>query len=148
MIASQFSGINVIIYYSTDIFKAATGSANAAFEASAWIGLVNLAATFVAILFVDKLGRKPLLLFGNAVQAVALGLVGYIYLTDPKSPQLLWFVVLYTAAFAMAMGPIPWILCSEIFPAKLRGRAMSISTMMIWSACLTVSLTFPVLKRT
>jgi sugar porter (SP) family MFS transporter len=148
MFAAQFSGINVIIYYSTDIFKAATGNADAAFACSVWIGLVNLLFTFVAILFVDKLGRKPLMLVGNAVQAVALLTVGYVYSTDPKSPLLLWFMILYIAAFASAMGPIPWILCSEIFPAKLRGRAMSISTFAIWTACWMVAQTFPFLQQT
>jgi MFS family permease len=58
---------------------------------------------------------------------------------------LLWFVILYTAAFAMAMGPLPWIICSEIFPAKLRGRAMSVSTFCIWVGCLIVAQTFPYL---
>jgi MFS transporter, SP family, arabinose:H+ symporter len=147
MFASQFSGINVIMYYSTNIFQAATGNANAAFEASVWIGLVNLLATFMAILFVDKAGRKPLLLLGNGVQTVALFAVGYVYSLDPHSPLLFWFVILYIAAFAIAMGPIPWILCSEIFPAKLRGRAMSIATLAIWTACLIVTLSFPILKE-
>ena len=85
-----------------------------------WIGLVNLVATFIAIALVDKAGRKPLLLFGNAIQVVALGSVGWIFASNPHSPLLLWLVVLYIAAFAMAMGPLPWIVCSEIFPAKLR----------------------------
>jgi SP family arabinose:H+ symporter-like MFS transporter len=70
MLASQLSGINAVMYYSTDIFKAATGDANAAFTSSVWIGLVNLVATFIAIAFVDRAGRRPLLLVGNAVQVV------------------------------------------------------------------------------
>jgi MFS transporter, SP family, arabinose:H+ symporter len=146
MVGSQFSGINAIMYYSTEIFKSATGDANAAFNSSMWIGLVNLLATFIAILLVDKAGRRPLLLIGNAFQVTALATVGFLYATRPDSPGLLWFVILYTAAFAMAMGPLPWVVCSEIFPAKLRGRAMSVSTFCIWSGCLTVSLTFPWLK--
>jgi SP family arabinose:H+ symporter-like MFS transporter len=145
MFGSQFSGINAIMYYSTEIFKNATGNANAAFNSSVWIGLVNLLATFVAILFVDKAGRKPLLLIGNCVQVAALVTVGFIYAHDPHSPALLWFVILYTAAFATAMGPLPWIVCSEIFPAKLRGRAMSVSTFCIWTGCLVVAQTFPYL---
>jgi MFS transporter, SP family, arabinose:H+ symporter len=147
MCAAQFSGINAIIYYSTDIFQAATGSADAAFQSSIWIGLVNLAATFLAIMFVDRAGRKPLLLLGNIVQAAALTAVGYVYSVNPQSPMLLWFVILYIAAFAIAMGPIPWILCSEIFPAKLRGRAMSISTFAIWTACFLVAQSFPSLLK-
>ena len=145
MTGSQLSGINAIIYYSTDIFKTATGDANAAFNSSMWIGLVNLLATFVAILFVDKAGRKPLLLIGNAIQVVALVTVGLIYANNPHSPALLWFVMLFIAGFAMAMGPLPWVICSEIFPAKLRGRAMSVATFCIWVGCLLVAQTFPYL---
>ena len=112
------------MYYSTEIFKNATGDANAAFHSSVWIGLVNLLATFIAIGLVDKAGRQPLLLFGNFIQVVGLVAVGFLYVHNPRSPLLLWFVIVYTAAFAMAMGPLPWVVCSEIFPAKLRGRAI------------------------
>jgi MFS transporter, SP family, arabinose:H+ symporter len=147
MMGGQFSGINSIMYYSTEIFKNATGNADAAFSCSMWIGLVNFLATFGAIIFVDKAGRKPLLLLGNAVQVVALLAVGMIFLRDPHSPALLWFVLLYICAFAIAAGPLPWVVCSEIFPAKLRGRAMSISTFFIWVACLLVAQTFPMLLQ-
>jgi sugar porter (SP) family MFS transporter len=147
MVAQQFSGITAVMYYSTDIFKVATGNADAAFTSSVWIGLVNFVATFIAILLVDKAGRKPLLLIGNAVQVIGLVAVGYVYSVNPHSTMLLWGVVTYVAAFAIAMGPIAWILCAEIFPAKLRGRAMSLATLAIWSACYLVSQTFPVLLQ-
>jgi MFS family permease len=146
-VGAQFSGINAIMYYSTEIFRNATSNANAAFASSVWIGLVNFVATFAAILFVDKAGRKPLLLIGNAVQVVGLVSVGLIFARNPHSPALLWFVLLYIAAFAMAMGPVPWIVCSEIFPAKLRGRAMSIAAFLVWVACLIVAQTFPMLLK-
>jgi sugar porter (SP) family MFS transporter len=144
---AQFSGINSIMYYSTEIFKNATGNANAAFSSSVWIGLVNFLATFGAILFVDKAGRKPLLLLGNAVQVGALVTVGCIFLRNPHSPALLWYVLLYISAFAIAAGPLPWVVCSEIFPAKLRGRAMSVSAFFVWVACLIVAQTFPLLLK-
>ena len=147
MVGSQFSGINAIMYYSTDIFKSATGNASAAFTASVWIGLVNFLATFIAIVFVDHAGRKPLLVIGNAAQVVALVTVGWLYAQNPQAPALLGFVILYIAAFAMAMGPLPWIVCAEIFPARLRGRAMSLATFCIWSACLVVAQTFPYLVQ-
>jgi MFS transporter, SP family, arabinose:H+ symporter len=147
MFGSQLSGINAIMYYSTEIFKNATGDANGAFTSSVWIGLVNFIATFIAVGFVDKAGRKPLLLIGNAIQVVALVMVGFIYALNPHSSALLGFVILYIAAFAMAMGPLPWIVCSEIFPAKLRGRAMSVATFCIWSGCLLVAQTFPSLLK-
>lgn len=147
MAGSQFSGINAIMYYSTEIFQGATGNAQAAFNSSVWIGLVNLAATFIAILLIDRAGRRALLLIGNAIQVIALVAVGVIYSRNAHGSALLGFVVLYIAAFAMAMGPIPWVVCSEIFPAKLRGRAMSIATLFIWAGCLLVAETFPLLLK-
>ena len=144
-VGAQFSGINSIMYYSTEIFRNATGNANAAFASTVLVGLINFLATFIAILFVDKAGRKPLLLIGNTVQVIALVAVGVIFADASHSPALLWFVLLYIAAFAMAMGPLPWLVCSEIFPAKLRGRAMSISAFLVWVACLAVAQTFPIL---
>ncbi len=148
MVGAQFSGINSIMYYSTEIFKNATGNTDAAFSSSVWIGLINFLATFGAILFVDKAGRKPLLLLGNAVQVAALVTVGAIFFVHKtRSPALLWFVLLYISAFAIAAGPLPWVVCSEIFPAKLRGRAMSVATFFIWTACLIVAQTFPLLLQ-
>ena len=146
MVCSQFCGINAIMYYSSKIFESAGAARNAAFTSSIWIGLVNLLFTFVAILFVDKAGRRPLLLIGTAVQTVALGLVGWMFHTQQNGFALLLCVLLFIAAFAMAMGPIPWILCSEIFPGKVRGRAMSVATFTIWVSCFLVAQTFPMLN--
>jgi SP family arabinose:H+ symporter-like MFS transporter len=146
MAGSQFCGINAIIYYSTKIFESAGALKNAAFASTVWIGLVNLLFTFVAIAFVDRAGRRPLLLIGTALQVVALALVGWMFHTGQNGPALLVCIMVFIAAFAMAMGPIPWILCSEIFPNKVRGRAMSIATFTIWGSCYVVAQTFPVLN--
>lgn len=142
----QFCGINAIMYYSTKIFATAGGSTNAAFTSSVWVGLINLLFTFVAIGFVDKVGRRPLLLIGTAVQAIALGLVGWMFHTGENGLPLLLCVILFIAAFAMAMGPITWLLCSEIFPNKVRGRAMSVAAFTIWTACYIVAQTFPMMN--
>lgn len=146
MAGSQFCGINAIIYYSTKIFESAGAVKNAAFASTAWVGLVNLLFTFVAIGFVDKAGRRPLLLIGTGVQVVALGLVGWMFRTGQGGWPLLLCVMAFIAAFAMAMGPISWIVCSEIFPTKIRGRAMSVATFVIWSSCYIVAQTFPMLN--
>ena len=146
MAFSQFSGINAIIYYSTKIFASAGVGVNNAFTSSAIIGLVNLLFTFLAIAFVDKAGRRPLLLIGLTVQAVALGVVGAMFHVGYSGLPLLVAVISFTAAFAMAMGPISWILCSEIFPTKVRGRAMSVATFVIWTSCYIVAQTFPMLN--
>ena len=102
--------------------------------------------TFVAIALVDIAGRRPLLLAGTAVQVVALGLVGWMFHTQQNGIALLIAIVGFIAAFAMAMGPMSWVICSEIFPNKVRGRAMSIATFVIWSSCYIVAQTFPMLN--
>jgi len=125
-----------------------TAAGKTAFACSAWLGLINVLATFIAILLVDKLGRKPLLLAGNAVQVIGLAGVGLLFYTGTVTVGwLLGMVIVYLFAFAMAMGPIPWILCSEIFPAKLRGRAMSVATFSIWMGCFVIVQTSPALMR-
>jgi SP family arabinose:H+ symporter-like MFS transporter len=146
MAFSQFCGINAIMYYSTKIFAAAGGGENAAFTSSVWVGLINFAFTFVAIGLVDKAGRRPLLLIGTAVQAVALTLVGWMFHAQEGGVKLLVCVILFIAAFAMAMGPVGWLFCSEIFPNKLRGRAMSIAALTVWVSCYIVAQTFPMLN--
>ncbi|HBO42386.1 MAG TPA: arabinose-proton symporter [Planctomycetaceae bacterium] len=146
MAFSQFSGINAIMYYSTKIFmKAGVGVENA-FTASAVVGLVNLLFTFVAIALVDKAGRRPLLLFGLTIQVFALGAVGLMFHAGMQGIALLLAIVVFIGAFAMALGPIPWIVSSEIFPTKLRGRAMSVATFTIWTSCYIVAQTFPMLN--
>lgn len=146
MAFSQFSGINAIMYYSTKILTTAGAGVKDAFTASAVIGLVNVIFTFVAIGLVDRAGRRPLLLAGLSVQVVALALVGWMFHAGHQGLPLLLCITGFIAAFAMALGPIPWILCSEIFPTKIRGRAMSVATFVIWTSCYLVAQTFPMLN--
>jgi SP family arabinose:H+ symporter-like MFS transporter len=146
MAFSQFCGINAITYYSTKIFEAAGGGKSAAFTSSVWVGFINLLFTFVAIALVDKAGRRPLLLIGTAVQTISLGLVGWMFHTGQGGVPLLLCVIGFIAAFAMSMGPIGWLFCSEIFPNKLRGRAMSVAGFTIWVSCYVVAQTFPMLN--
>jgi MFS transporter, SP family, arabinose:H+ symporter len=146
MAFSQFSGINAIIYYSTKIFASAGALRDAAFTSSVWIGLVNLVFTFVAIALVDRAGRRPLLLVGTVGQALALGLVGWMFHTGQNGVMLLVCVIAFIAAFAMSTGPMSWVICSEIFPNKVRGRAMSVATFVIWTSCYIVAQTFPMLN--
>ena len=146
MAFSQFSGINAIMYYSTKIFTTAGVGIADSFTASTIIGLVNLVFTFVAIALVDKAGRRPLLLFGLVIQVLALGAVGFMFNSGVQGAGLLVAIVVFIGAFAMALGPIPWILCSEIFPTRVRGRAMSLATFVIWTSCYIVAQTFPMLN--
>jgi len=142
----QFCGINAIIYYSTKIFATAGGSSNSAFASSVWVGLINVVFTLVAIAFVDKAGRRPLLLIGTAVQTLALGYVGWMFHTGGSGLPLLLSVIGFIAAFSMAMGPLTWLILSEIFPNKIRGRAMSVATFAMWSSNYIVTQTFPMMN--
>jgi len=146
MAVSQFSGINAIMYYSTKIFATAGIGTNGSFTSSVIVGLVNFLFTLVAVAFIDRTGRRPLLLIGLSVQVIALGAVGEMFHTGVSGAPLLAGVLVFIAAFATALGPIPWIVSSEIFPAKIRGRAMSIATFVIWTSCYVVAQTFPLLN--
>ena len=110
------------------------------------VGLVNVLFTFVAIAFVDRAGRRRLLLIGLAVQVLALAAVGGMFHAGVNTWPLLAAILLYIAAFAIALGPIPWIVSSEIFPTRVRGRAMSLATFTIWTTCYLVAQTFPMLN--
>ena len=145
------TGINTIIYYTATIFTAAgfTDTLSALY-ATIGVGFVNFFMTFVAILFTDKLGRKPLLYAGlSGMTASLLVLGGSFYLTDILGPNLKWIavgsVVVYIACFAFSLGPIGWIIISEIMPLKIRGLAMSICTMANFGFNFLIALTFPVL---
>jgi SP family arabinose:H+ symporter-like MFS transporter len=146
MAFSQFCGINAITYYSTKIFETAGGGKSAAFTSSVWVGFINLLFTLVAIALVDKAGRRPLLIIGTAVQTISLGLVGWMFHRGQGGVPLLLCVIGFIAAFAMSMGPIGWLFCSEIFPNKVRGRAMSVAGFTIWVSCYIVAQTFPMLN--
>jgi SP family arabinose:H+ symporter-like MFS transporter len=142
-ILCQLSGINAIIYYAPSIFQSAGYGTDAAFTQTVIIGAVNLFFTFVAIWLIDRAGRRPLLIVGTVVQVVAEILIGLMFYGNHHGPMLLVSIVMFTGAFALAMAPIPWIINSEIFPTKLRGRAMSLAIMMLWLADFVVTQTFP-----
>lgn len=145
-ILQQVTGINIILYYAPKIF-ASTGSAvDVSLLQTVVVGAVNLTFTLVAIWVVDKLGRKLLLLIGSAGMGIFLALVGgAFYYGRFEGPWVLLFILGYIACFACSMGPVVWVVMSEIFPTRIRGRAMSIATVCLWIACFLVSLTFPVM---
>lgn len=143
---SQFSGINAIMYYAPTIFEAAGTGRDAAFVNTVVVGVVNVIFTFLAIGLVDRAGRKPLLIIGTLIQAVSLTTVGWLFHTGNQGWLLLANILVFVAAFSMAMGPISWIVISEIFPTKLRGRAMAVAVVMLWLGDFIVTQTFPRLR--
>jgi len=145
-ILQQITGINGVLYYAPRIFESVGLERSSAILQSVIIGFVNMLLTLVAILVVDKLGRKPLLLIASAGMGISFVLTAIAFEFQFFSGTwILIFILLYIGFFALAMGPVIWVVLSEIFPTRIRGRAMSIATVFLWIACFVVSLTFPVL---
>ncbi|MBN1126721.1 MAG: sugar porter family MFS transporter [Sedimentisphaerales bacterium] len=146
-ILQQVTGINAVLYYAPEIFKNIGADTESALLQTVIVGVVNILFTVFAIWTVDKLGRKPLMLFGAAGMAVTLTLLGLAFYWEQTGAWVLLMVLGYIACFAMAMGPVTWVILSEIFPTRIRGRAMAIATVILWIACYAVSQTFPMLDK-
>jgi MFS family permease len=145
-IFQQVTGINTVIYFAPQIFQASgLSSASAAILATAGIGLVNVVMTGVAIWLVDRVGRRALLLCGLAGMGLSLCLLAAGFLLG-HGPALAWMtaggLAAYVGCFAIGLGPVFWLLISEIFPLAVRGRGMSAATIANWGANLVVALTF------
>jgi sugar porter (SP) family MFS transporter len=142
----QFVGINTVIYYAPTIISS-TGLANAAsILATVGIGVVNVLTTIVAILIIDRVGRKPLLLVGLAGMIVSLGIIGAAFLLPALSGIASWItlvgLMLYVAAFAVSFGPLLWVMLPEIFPLKARGAGAGVSAFANWGANFVVAQAF------
>ncbi len=145
---SQITGINAIIYYAPEIFKSVGFAAESALLQTVLIGAVNTLFTFVALWLIDKLGRKTLLQWGVAGMVICLLAVGMCFYLDlTNGPWLVFFILAYIAFFASSLGPIPWVLISEIFPTKTRGIAMSFCTVVLWVGVLAITQFTPFLLQ-
>ncbi len=145
-VLQQVTGINTVIYYAPTIFKSTGFGASASILATVGVGLVNVAATMCAVLLVDRVGRRPLLLVGLSGMALALGGLSVTFFLPGLSGVVGWAAVgslmLYVGFFAIGMGPVFWLLISEIYPLQVRGSAMGVVTVANWASNLLVSLTF------
>ena len=146
-ILQQVTGINTVIYYAPTIFQfAGLTSAAVAILATVGVGITNMLMTLVAIRLVDRVGRRPLLLTGLAGMILSLGVLGLAFLLPNLSSALGWIaagsLALYVGSFAIGLGPVFWLLISEIYPLKIRGLAMSIASIANWGSNLIVALTF------
>jgi MFS transporter, SP family, galactose:H+ symporter len=148
MFVQQATGINTVIYYAPTIFQmAGFTSDTAAISATVGVGLVNVLMTIVSIRLIDKLGRKPLLSIGLIGMSASLFLLGLAFLLEESvGGALKWITVAalvgYIASFAISLGPIAWLLISEIYPLKVRGLAMSVATLSNWGFNFLIALTF------
>ena len=146
-VLQQVTGINVFLYYAPEIFKKLGTGTNAALLQTVVVGAVNMLFTWVAIRSVDKLGRKPLMLIGAAGMGICLLGLGFASYAQRVEAWALIFVLGYIACFALSLGPVVWVVLSEIFPTSIRGRAMSIATFCLWTANFFVSQTFPMMNE-
>ncbi|KFC69272.1 MFS transporter, metabolite:H+ symporter [Bosea sp. LC85] len=144
----QLSGINAVIYYAPTVFKeSGFDSTSTQILATVGIGIVNVAMTFVGMYLIDRIGRRRLLFIGFAGTALSLGMIAIAAMTDAEALDLLATIglVLYVAAFAASIGPLPWVMMSEIFPLKVRSLGMSVASLANWAFNFLVVFSFPML---
>jgi SP family xylose:H+ symportor-like MFS transporter len=141
----QFIGINAVLYYAPLMFKNLGASTNSAMWQTVIVGVVNVLFTVVAIVTVDRLGRKPLLIIGGLVMGVAMITLGFQFQANASGNGPLLAALLYIAGFAMSWGPVTWVMLSEMFPNSIKSRAMAIAVAAQWIANLFVSWSFKIL---
>lgn len=143
----QFVGINVALYYAPRIFESMGAAKDASMLQTVVMGLVNVLFTVLAILTVDKWGRKPLLMVGSIGMAVGMFAIGALSFMEVIGISTLVFIIIYTASFMMSWGPVTWVLISEIFPNKIRGRAVAIAVAAQWASNYFISSTYPAMME-
>ena len=143
---SQITGINAIIYYAPEIFKNIGFGSESALQQTVVVGLINTIFTFVAIRYIDRVGRRTLLLWGLSGMIICLFGVGFVFFIGQSSSfWTLIFILGFTASFSSSLGPIPWVIISEIFPMKIRGLAMSFAIVTLWLGVILITQFTPIL---
>lgn len=139
----QFCGINVVFNFTTTIFESVGFSKDGQLKQTVFIGIINLLFTLLAMWQVDKLGRKPLMILGSLGLAV-LYIISALLLQS-KSPLAAWSLLAAIGMFAMTLGPVTWVLISEIFPNHIRGAATAVAVISLWLSYALLVFTFPIL---
>lgn len=143
----QWCGINVIFNYAHEIFFAAGYAVSDVLMNIVVTGITNVIFTFVAIYTVDRWGRRKLMLLGSFGLAMIYATLGMCYFLEVSGWPMLVLVILAIACYAMSLAPVVWVVLSEIFPGRIRGAAMALSTFFLWTACFLLTYTFPVLNE-
>ncbi len=141
----QFVGINAVLYYAPLMFKNLGASTDSAMLQTVIVGATNVVFTLVAIVTVDRLGRKPLLIAGGAVMGVSMVTLGFQFRANAEGTGPLIAAMAYIAGFALSWGPVTWVLLAEMFPNAIKNRAMPIAVAAQWIANLFVSWSFKIL---
>ncbi len=143
----QWCGINVIFNYAQEVFSAAGYGVSDILFNIVITGVINVIFTFVGMYTVDKLGRRTLLMSGASGLVLIYALMGACYYFNISGLVVLVLVLSAIACYAMTLAPVTWVVISEIFPTKVRGMAMAISTFALWGACFLLTFTFPMLNK-
>ena len=142
-IFQQITGVNTIIYYSPAILQmSGYPSAKAAILAAAIIGMANVVITLISMALVDRLGRRFLLLLSTGGMGLSLILIGAAFYQKAAGTVVFYEIVAYILSFGIGLGPVMWLLISEIYPTKIRGKAMSLATLSVWGSNWLVAVTF------
>ena len=142
----QFVGINVVLYYAPEIFKSMGTTTDVSLLETIIVGAINLGFTVVAVLCVDRYGRKPLQIIGALVMGGAMFGLGFSLMMQSKGMFSLICMLAYIAGFAVSWGPVTWVLLSEMFPNKIRNSALATAVTAQWIANYLVSWSFPIMK--
>lgn len=153
----QLVGINVIFYYSTTLWASVGFSESDSFAISVFTSVVNVVITIVAIVLIDKVGRRPLLIVGSGGMALTLGTMAYLFGTAPlvegepalgavAGPVALVAANLFVMFFGVSWGPVMWVMLGEMFPNRIRGAALALAGLTQWVANWLVTVTFPALS--
>lgn len=146
-ILQQWSGTNVIFNYAEEIYRGAGYDLSGVMFNIVITGVINLLFTILATAFVDRLGRRPLMLWGTAGIAVFHGLLALAFLQGMTGPTVLCLTLGVIGLYGMSLAPVTWVLLSEIFPNRVRGLAMSVAVSALWIACFLVTYTFPIMNQ-
>lgn len=146
--SNQITGINIIMYYSTDIFRAAGFSTQSGIVQTVIVGAVNLVFTIFAMMIIDRFGRKKMLLIGALGMSVFLGLFAHAFITNITGYVLLAYMLCFVAFFAFSQGAVVWVLLAEMFPNNIRARGTSMGSFSNWIANTLIIFLFPIISTT
>ncbi len=153
----QFAGINVIFYYSTSLWASVGFEESASFTISVITSVVNVVVTLVAIFLVDRVGRKPILLTGSVLMTMSLATMAVAFLfaqgagddvslPAPWGPIALVAANVFVVGFGASWGPLVWVLLGEIFPSRIRGKALGVAAGAQWVANFVITVSFPAMS--
>ena len=146
-IVSEMSGVTVVLYYGTEMLSKADVAVANALGGFSVVGFVNMVFTIIALWLMDKVGRRPLLFVGTLGCCISLAVIGVLFRgSDAPGGLIIMMICFFMACFAFSIGPIKWVIMSEIFPTKIRGRAVAIATLAVWVTDAVYNQVFPMVE--